>query len=214
MRIYYLKINNQKSEKLKDKVLMRNFYSKALKYYVLSDYYGVHDLQIKLEKNIFGKPYFYKKNTGQVFDFNLSHSGDFIIIGVNGNRLGVDIEKIDKWPEQISKEIFTRKELMYIKQFKDENVMKYRIWSLKEAVTKCLGTGLLLNTLKIEVNHINNEIYSFQINKTIIDGYGISFIYDGYVLSFVSAGNMDINFKKINVNLIHDFINKSWWDIE
>lgn len=206
MKVYYLKLKN-KGRKLP----LFNLYSDALKYFVLLDYYGVSATQVELKKNLFGKPYFYKKGNGQEINLNISHSGNFIIAGVNGYRLGVDIEKVERWPEQLSKDIFTNKELSYIKHSKNENIAKYRLWSLKEAITKYLGIGLLLDTLKIEITCVNKSMYTFKINQIRIDTYGLSFVKNGYVLSFVS-NDKKIELKKVNMSFVRNFISERLGD--
>lgn len=87
-----------------------------------------------------GKPYTLNIKS----EFNISHSGDYIICVVNDSAIGVDIEEIRSLPLYPDK-VFTEREKEYIFGGKDENKKRERffeIWTLKEAITKKHGKTL------------------------------------------------------------------------
>ena len=84
-----------------------------------------------------GKPYL---RDGSLH-FNLSHSGDFALIAVSPQTpVGVDIERHRErisW-ERIAQRFFTPREVSAMQSSADF----YRLWVMKEAVLKAIGTGL------------------------------------------------------------------------
>lgn len=91
----------------------------------------------------FGKPYI--PDIGRCF--NISDSGDRLLIAVSSQEIGADIEKIQKNidADGISGRFFLKEEADYLKSIPDpeEKAAEFtRIWTIKEAYLKCLGTGL------------------------------------------------------------------------
>lgn len=89
-----------------------------------------------------GKPYL-KESTQ--FHYNLSHSGNWVVIAFGENEVGVDIEQIrtDIGIESIAQQFFTREEQEYI--FYDPTLASqhfFQVWTGKESYLKFLGTGL------------------------------------------------------------------------
>ena len=84
-----------------------------------------------------GKPYVVDGS----LHFNLSHSGDYALIAVTADApVGVDIERHRehrRWRE-IAKRFFAPHEASSLRTADDF----YRLWVVKEAVLKALGTGL------------------------------------------------------------------------
>lgn len=94
------------------------------------------------------------------FNFNISHSGDFVVCAIDDENVGIDIEKENYIKfANIAKDYFTISEFNYIvKQDLDDKLSKfYEIWTLKESYIKCCGQDLSI------------PLKSFSIN---IDEYG------------------------------------------
>lgn len=113
---------------------------------------------IEFEKNKYGKPYlkYFLK-----LDFNISHSGDFVVCAMDNNPIGIDVEKIKYIEyEKIAKEFFSLSEFDYItKKDSDDCLNKfYEIWTLKESYTKCCGHGLSipLKSFSMDKDKIGN----------------------------------------------------------
>ncbi|MGM0921432.1 MAG: 4'-phosphopantetheinyl transferase family protein [Bacillota bacterium] len=78
-------------------------------------------------------------------DFNLSHSGEWIISGVTTTgRIGVDVEEIQPIDPSIIKLCLTQEEINYLQSIPPEKrlLFFFEIWTLKEAFVKATGQGL------------------------------------------------------------------------
>jgi 4'-phosphopantetheinyl transferase len=88
-------------------------------------------------KNEFGKPI---AENGVCF--NLSHSGDWVLLAVHSADVGCDIEKLRYTRyERMGKIVFTERELAQIHLAFDKMNAFYQIWTKKEALLKCMGKG-------------------------------------------------------------------------
>jgi 4'-phosphopantetheinyl transferase len=114
---------------------------------ILSRYLDQPPAAIKFEHGEFGKPYIDSLPTGVGLSFNLSHSGEYILIAVGRNRkVGVDIEKIRPQVdlEGIARRFFSPNEVKSLIRFEDELRLEafFRCWTRKEAYIKARGGGL------------------------------------------------------------------------
>ena len=83
-----------------------------------------------------GKP-FWENNSG-FYDFNISHSGNFILIVASTTlKVGVDVEAIRQLKYLSFKRVMSQKELVQIQQ---RPVLFFDLWSKKEAVIKAANT--------------------------------------------------------------------------
>ncbi len=83
-----------------------------------------------------GKP-FWIGNSDR-FDFNISHSGHFILIAASTtSKVGVDVEEIKPLKRLNFKTVMSSKELIDIKQ---APALFFDLWSKKEAVVKAANT--------------------------------------------------------------------------
>lgn len=102
-----------------------------------------------------GKPY------TEGSPISISHSGEFVLIGIHNKEIGVDIEVIKPFNPRLIARYFTKDEQDFIKCDADF----FKIWTVKEAYLKLTGEGLKgikkLNVIK------NGKIY--------IEGYNILF---------------------------------------
>lgn len=72
--------------------------------------------------------------------FNLSHSGEYAILGVSRQPLGVDIERIRAYDERAARRCFTGPELDWLREEGGEKPF-FRLWTAKESVMKATGLG-------------------------------------------------------------------------
>lgn len=86
-----------------------------------------------------GKPYL-KDGT---FYFNLSHSGDYVVLATSTKEIGVDVEKIEPYSDSVAKRCFTPPEYKWLKQERNIEAF-YRLWTAKESVMKGTGLGFSL----------------------------------------------------------------------
>ncbi|MCB1877847.1 MAG: 4'-phosphopantetheinyl transferase superfamily protein [Chromatiales bacterium] len=85
-------------------------------------------------------------------DFNLSHSGSWVILAYGEGRVGVDIEQVRRrnW-EGIADAWYHPEELRWLRSdlsLTERLRQFYRLWVLKEALVKCLGQGLNRHMLR------------------------------------------------------------------
>lgn len=120
---------------------MRCIYAGALLRHVLSGM-GIYD--IALRHNEYGKPYL--RNATTPF-FNLSHSGKWVLCGVSGREIGVDVEQKGRPEPDIARSFFHPAEyaaVMRAETMHQASDAFYSIWTLKESYIKYTGFGLSL----------------------------------------------------------------------
>lgn len=103
--------------------------------------YGIKNEDIYILENEFGKPYFRGAND---FHFNISHSGKWVVYGVDNSPIGIDVEKINDINLNIADRFFSKEEKKDLLQL-DKICRKdyfFDLWSLKESYIKAEGKGL------------------------------------------------------------------------
>jgi 4'-phosphopantetheinyl transferase len=116
-------------------------FSQLLLRYCLSEELGINAGDLILEFNAFGKPFI--SNYPNCF-FNLSHSGDCIVLALSDCEVGIDIEQEKEIDLSHVNHFFSKDETRYFHKInEDEKVSTFfKIWTLKECYLKALGTGL------------------------------------------------------------------------
>lgn len=108
---------------------------------LLSGYTGVAAQEITFQYAENGKPHV----ADLAVDFNVSHSGDWVVLAFGrGRNIGVDVEKI-KWEldvEAIAARFFSAAETALIQAAADQHTVFFQLWARKEAYVKARGSGL------------------------------------------------------------------------
>lgn len=95
-----------------------------------------------VETGEFGKPHI-KGMPG--FHYNLSHSGDWVVLAFGDAQVGVDVQKME-WSEEkqrLARRFFSPEEQEYLFRQEDGRKLRfYEIWTRKESWLKYLGTGI------------------------------------------------------------------------
>ena len=147
--------------------------------YLLKKYLPHTKIKISSDR----KPYIYDGPF-----FNLSHSGRYALLAIDQEReIGVDIERIN--PERSA----------FIAQmnpeYADDPEAVFRIWSNKESLTKCRGTGIkeIRDTDGLPLEGVR----TFK-EKTY---YTRSLIYQGYAISVTLEGEepFDIKIEEVKI---------------
>lgn len=140
------KANQYKNDYCKKISLVSRFLLRRL----LSQYTGVMPEKLIINETKYGRPFLtYPKIKN--FDFNVSHSGDYIVIAINKcGKVGVDIEQILSIDLSIAEQFCTKNELKYLYEARDDFALQrfYAIWTLKESFVKTIGVGLSQDSLK------------------------------------------------------------------
>lgn len=162
------KYKKYKKEDDAENFAFARFFSKN----ILSGIFNIEAEKIVFEIQPHGKP---KLKFPEIknFDFNISHSGEMIVVAINDQGdVGVDIEKIQEIDFSLINEFCTKNEEIYINKNIEEKLKRfYEIWTLKEAYLKALGKGLYLpmkdfsfcDKDKLISNIVLNKNFKFKI---------------------------------------------------
>lgn len=142
---------------------------------------GVTD-DCQLTYNMNGKPYL--KN--QSINFNISHSGDYVVLATANREIGVDIEKIADYPDKIVIRCFTSLEREWMKQEKETEAF-YRLWTAKESVMKASGFGLSLPPEVFSVLPMNTSGHYIAGKTWFLDWIP----YDNYMICLTIEGKAE-----------------------
>ena len=106
---------------------------------LLEEYSGQAAEDFVIKRTPKGKPY----AENSPLEFNLSHSGKWLLCAVGEQPLGVDIEAIQPRDLKIARRVCTPKELAYLAPDQPDVLTRFlRIWTAKEAYFKALGSGI------------------------------------------------------------------------
>lgn len=111
----------------------------------LKKMFGIEEYSLKTGSS--GKPYL--SDRADVL-FNLSHCAGLAVCGISEAEIGVDCELIRIYNRKASKRIFSDAEIKFVSESTDPNETFFRIWTLKEALGKAMGTGVLSDLKKYE----------------------------------------------------------------
>lgn len=99
-----------------------------------------HDVELTISKH--GKPIL---ATSPILHFNLSHSGEYLLLGLRRDAaIGVDIERHRPGTPiaRIARRIFAPQQAAYFSQHPDDQIRFLKQWTALEARQKCLGNGI------------------------------------------------------------------------
>lgn len=137
-------------------------YSHSLLRSLLAGYAGLRPGEIEFGYTKFGKPYLHQRTGPDQIEFNLSHSGVVVLIGVTRNiPLGVDVEKIKPLADmdQIAARFFSDFEQSDLSTLSGSarTAAFYHCWTRKEALIKASGEGLSMPLDTFQVSLLPGE---------------------------------------------------------
>lgn len=116
-----------------------------------------------------------KKPMADGVEFNISHSGAYIVMAIAPGPVGIDLEYIkeDFNFDNLLDDCFSVTEKQFILQKNEERIRFYLLWTRKESLLKATGEGLTnhLNQLDCSLsstilrNQISYYIKSFKIDQ-------------------------------------------------
>jgi len=126
---------------------------------ILSRYLHCDTGQINFSTNAYGKPILLSNTE---IEFNLSHSGDYILIAVaRGHKVGVDVEhlRMDLEHDKMARRFFSQVEYNEFNAIPHEQKMIafFNCWTRKEAYIKAHGLGMSLPLDSFDVSCSLNE---------------------------------------------------------
>lgn len=136
---------------------VRSIVSRGLLRRYLASYLNVSPETPILATTAHEKPYLRNPGLYNRLHFNVSHSGDHVLIAFSTTyRVGIDVEKVE--PQRISDDLtrtcFTDRELAtWHRLAPDSRAQRFfQSWAQKEAYMKGLGLGLSLEPREVEVS--------------------------------------------------------------
>ncbi len=124
---------------------------------LLAYYNGCTPENVKIIPDSFGKP----KCDSDLF-FNISHSGDQLLLGFSKSEIGVDIEwnnpAVDI--ERVGKRHFSEIEFQKIMSCTEPERIEafFEIWTKKESLIKGIGKGLSIPLQEFDVTNCNGKV--------------------------------------------------------
>ncbi len=170
-------------------VIVRNYFNKK---------HNIPFQNIDFKYNKTGKPHI--KNIND-FNFNISHSGEWVVVVFSDDEIGVDIEKIKDINFEIAQRFFSEEECdnIFTKNEKEKLEQFFIYWTIKESFLKAIGTGLTrpLNTFTVKL--IDNKYHIFEDTKKLDWNIYLNKL-ENYFISVCSKANEKYLIKEININ--------------
>lgn len=189
-------IRVNKLVKNEDKI--RGIYGELIIRKMIIDKIKINNSNINFGFNRYGKPYLKGREDIQ---FNVSHSGQYIVCCLDDKPSGIDVEKIIPIElKGIAESFLSLSEQNYIfgQNTLEESINRfYEIWTLRESFVKCVGRGLSISLNEFYIyfdkkGQIKVDIKEFDSNyffkKILVDRQ--------YIMSVCSQNNIII--EKIN----------------
>lgn len=131
----------------------RYMITRAVLRLLLGKYLQRDPQKIEFILNAHGKPHI---NDNELY-FNVSHSGDYAMIAISKQAVGVDLEKIvDRDSFEIAERFFLAEEVVWLRQLKAQTDFYlpafYYLWAAKEAYCKLLGESIFNLIREISVS--------------------------------------------------------------
>lgn len=96
----------------------------------------------KIQYGKYGKPFAAGKN------FNVSHSGNFVVLAESENSVGIDIEEVKEIEPELIEASLTNQEKLWAGK---SPLRFFILWTRKESLLKCIGTGFNVEPNQIDV---------------------------------------------------------------
>ena len=162
-----------------DKDKIRCLTAELILRYALITEYGINNDSIQFIKSDKGKPYLKSEHIN--VEFNLSHSGDYVVCAISDSPVGIDVEQIRDKDINIAKRVLTKDEYEEWSALDDgiKTDEFYRLWTVKESYSKYLGLGLMLDFSLEGCSQIKRGIssdYNLNFIECII-GSGSGYVY-------------------------------------
>ena len=74
--------------------------------------------------------------------FNVSHSGDFVVLALSDDEVGCDIQEIKTCNLRVAARHYSQNESRLVENSADKDECFMRLWALKESVLKFTGMGI------------------------------------------------------------------------
>ena len=124
---------------------------------ILGRYLEVEPAALEFSYGPYGKPALAEGFTNHTINFNLSHSGEFMLLAAtSGREVGIDIELVDREfaTTEVAERFFSQREILSLRsqapRLQTEGF--FNCWTRKEAYIKARGEGLSLPLDQFDVS--------------------------------------------------------------
>ena len=125
-----------------------------------------------------GKPYV----VNLPVQFNLSHSGPYALCAVASRPVGADIQVLRPVKDALIQRVCSPEELSYLCGQGDRSLQTARfiqLWTVKEALLKCCGTGIRRELRTVNtVTDGNLSVPGYGLYTRLCENYAFSVIYE------------------------------------
>lgn len=180
--------------------------------FVIINKLEVFNIDLDFGYNPYGKPFLLGDFD---FNFNISHSGEWVVCVIHSDKVGIDLEKVENIDLNMVNIFFNNEEKKDIKNKKPLEQLNYfyDLWTIKESYLKALGKGLNvpLNSFYVKKSAYN-EIDLFHKDHKKIEFFKVQQlkISEYYKLSICYACNEMDSYKFKPVTLSFDSIKKKF----
>jgi 4'-phosphopantetheinyl transferase len=101
--------------------------------------------------------------------FNLSHCKEAVVCVVSDQPVGVDVESIREYKESLVRYTMNDEEIREIEPSENPAATFIRLWTMKEATMKLIGTGIsndmktVIDTTKYKYTTVERQQYIYTI---------------------------------------------------
>lgn len=122
--------------------------------------------------------------------FNISHSGEIVLLICSDSDIGIDIERKKAINSELFTEVFHPNELELLEMAKNRDDCFYHLWVKKEALLKATGVGLndSLNKIDISREFVYFRNHNYYFNEILFDPE-----YVCYICSLSNNINVSLN---------------------
>ena len=105
--------------------------------------------------------------------FNLSHCKEAVVCVISDQPIGVDVESIREYKESLVNYTMNDEEIGQIKSAENPASAFIRLWTMKEATMKLIGTGIsndmktVIDTTRYKYTTVNRQRYIYTICESL-----------------------------------------------
>lgn len=105
--------------------------------------------------------------------FNLSHCKEAVVCVVSDQPVGVDVESIREYKESLVNYTMNDEEIGQIKSAENPASAFIRLWTMKEATMKLIGTGIsndmktVIDTTRYKYTTVNRQRYIYTVCESL-----------------------------------------------
>jgi 4'-phosphopantetheinyl transferase len=127
---------------------------------------GIRNKDIQFYTNDYGKPFL---KGLEDFQFNLSHSGIWVVAAVDTQPIGIDVEQVQPIDLDISKNYYSPDEHIELMSKEDKFSYFFTLWSLKESYIKIVGKGLSLPLNSFSITFFSPDDIRIKAEEQLLE---------------------------------------------